>query len=48
VLGDLVDEMPGREALAHQAALHVGDRQEHRVDRPSLDLPAQLIELHRP
>ena len=34
VLGDLIDEVPGDQALAHQAPLHVGDREEHRVDCP--------------
>jgi len=47
VLGDLVDEVAGDQALAHQAPLHVGDREHHRVDGPLRDLLPQLLELHR-
>jgi hypothetical protein len=47
VLGDLLEEVARGQALAHQAPLHVGDREQDRVDRPLRDLLPQLLERHR-
>ena len=47
VLGHLVEEVGGRQPLALEAALHVGDGEQHRVDGALLDRLRQLVELHR-
>ena len=47
VLGDLGEEVAGGQALALQAALHVGQREQHRVDRAAVDPGAQLLQRHR-
>jgi hypothetical protein len=39
----LEEELP-HQALAHQAALHVGERDDHRVDRTVLDGAFQLVQ----
>ena len=46
VLGDLREEVAGGQPLALQAALHVGERQQHRVDLAAIDLRAKLLEVH--
>ena len=43
MLEDDVQEVPGVQALALQAPLHVGDRDEDGVDVARLHLPAQLV-----
>ena len=47
VLGHLVDEVMRDQPLAHQAALHVGDREQDGVDLPPLDQIPKLLERHR-
>ncbi len=47
VLDDLVEEVARGQALALQAALHVGQRQQDGVDLAGVDLRAQLVEGHR-
>ena len=44
VLERVVEEEPRVEALAHQPALHVGERSDDGVDRPALDLLPQLVD----
>ena len=45
MLGDvLLDEVLRVDALAEQAALHVGERDDDGVDRPALDVAFQLVE----
>ena len=45
VVGDvLVEEVLRMDALAHQPALHVRERDDDGVDRPGLDLAFQLVE----
>src|SRR5207248_3533816 len=44
VLGGLLEEELGLDALAEQAALHVGERGDDGVDRPVLDLGSQLFD----
>ena len=45
VLGlDLLDEELAVEPLSHEPALHVGERDDDRVDRAVLDLGLQLVE----
>src|SRR5262249_36409643 len=39
----LLEEEVGVEPLADQAALHVGERGDHRVDGPELGVLAQLV-----
>ena len=47
VLGDLAfeEELPVH-ALPHEAALHVGEGDDDRVDRAALDLGSQLLQRH--
>ena len=45
VLGDLVEEVRRGQPLALQAALHVGEREQHGVDLAAADRRAQLVEL---
>jgi hypothetical protein len=47
VLGDLAfEEELAVDALAHQAALHVGERDDDGVDRAALDLGGELFQRH--
>ena len=46
VLDDLLDEVARRQSLALQTALHVAQRDQHRVDLAGLDPAAELLELH--
>ncbi len=47
VLGDpALEEEVSVDALAHQPALHVRERDDDRVDRTGLDLGGQLLERH--
>ena len=41
---ELLEEELRVEALAHQAALHVGERGDDRVDRPRLDVRPQFLD----
>ena len=41
----LEEELP-LDALAHEAALHVGEGDDDRVDRAALDLGSQLLQRH--
>ena len=43
-LTDLVDEELRVQALAEQAALHVGERDDDRVDLTALDLMPEVVE----
>ena len=45
VLGaDLLDEELAVEPLPHETALHVGEGDDHGVDRAALDLGLELVE----
>ena len=44
----LVEEVVGGAALAREPPLHVGERDEHGVDRPVLDLGGELLEREHP
>ena len=44
VLGAVLEEVLGMHALAEQPALHVGERDDDRVDRAALDVRPQLLE----
>jgi hypothetical protein len=46
MLGDLLDEVPGGQSLALQAALRVAQGDQHRVDLAGFDPAAELLELH--
>ena len=46
VLEHLVEEVRGGQALALQSPLHVGDRQQHGVDRAVRDRLLELVEIH--
>jgi hypothetical protein len=48
LLGDDVEEVPGREPLALEAPLHVRDGQEHGVHRALGYSIAELVERHAP
>jgi hypothetical protein len=48
VLQHLVEEVAGGQPLALEAALHVGDREQHRVDAPGVDLGPQLLDRQCP
>ena len=47
-MGDLVEEELGRQPLALQAALHVGQGEDDRVDLARGSEPAQLIQGEHP
>ena len=44
VIDDAVEERLGLDALAHQPALHVGDRHDQGVDPPVADHGLELLE----
>jgi hypothetical protein len=46
MLGDLLDEVPGGQSLALQAALRVAQGDQHRVDLAGFDPAAELLEPH--
>ncbi len=46
VVDHLLEEVAGRHPLALQAALHVGEDQQHRVGASGRDVGAQLVEGH--
>jgi hypothetical protein len=48
LLGDLLAEELSVQALPHEPALHIGERDDDRVDRARVDLRSQRVEAQHP